>query len=49
MPFTVRSTVRKMAAYVSGETAGDMIQLGFNESAFPPQSEGHRGGASGVP
>lgn len=36
MPFTVRSTVRKMAAYVSGEAAGDMIQLGFNESAFPP-------------
>ena len=35
MPFTVRRAVREMAAYVSGESAGDMIQLGFNESAFP--------------
>ena len=36
MPFTVRRPVREMAAYVSGESARDMIQLGFNESAFPP-------------
>ncbi len=36
MPFTVRPAVRELAAYVSGETAGDMVQLGFNESAFPP-------------
>ncbi len=36
MPFTVRRTVREMMPYVSGETVGDMVQLGFNESAFPP-------------
>ncbi len=36
MPFTVRRPVREMAAYVSGESARDMIQLGLNESAFPP-------------
>ena len=39
MPLTVRRAVREMAAYVSGEPAGDMIQLGFNESAFPPSPQ----------
>ena len=39
MPFTVRRAVREMAAYVSGETSGDMVQLGFNESAFPPSPQ----------
>ncbi len=47
MAFTVRRAVREMAPYVSGENAGDMIQLGFNESAFPPSPRAidaaHRG------
>ncbi len=36
MSLAVRRAVREMAAYVSGESAGDMTQLGLNESAFPP-------------
>ena len=36
MPNTLRRAVRMMAPYASGETTGDMVQLGFNESGFPP-------------
>ena len=36
MPLAVRRAVRDLVAYVSGETAAGMIQLGLNESAFPP-------------
>lgn len=36
MPFTLRRAVRMMAPYASGETTGEMVQPGFNESGFPP-------------
>ncbi len=36
MPSTLRHAVRRMPPYASGEPAGDLIQLGFNESGFPP-------------
>ena len=49
MPFTVRRAVREMAAYVSGESAGDMIQLGLNESAFPPSPQAIEAARQGVP